>query len=63
MTKAEQIEFHDLKDAAKKLIVTLDAINANKSFQGLFTFAFTHGYLYDGPTFDSELEALRAVIR
>ena len=55
-------EIERLHAALHTLVAKLDEINADKSFQGLFPFAFTHGYRYTGPNYESELEAARAAL-
>lgn len=53
----------ELVGATRALVNKLDEINEDKSFQGVFTYAFAHGYRYDGPTFESDLESARAALR
>lgn len=55
-------EDEKLRAALKALVDKLDAINIDPSFQGLFSFAFTHGYRYTGPSYESELESARVAL-
>jgi hypothetical protein len=59
---ADRNRLLEIEQKAMALVQKLDAINSNPSFQGIFPWAFAHGYRYDGPSFDSELEALRIAI-
>lgn len=51
-----------IKDAAEALVRRLDEINANPSFNGVFSMALAHGYKYTGPSFAKPLEDLKRAL-
>jgi hypothetical protein len=49
--------------AAKALIKKLDEITEYSSYKGIWGFLHVHGYKYDGPNWQEELEALKEALK
>lgn len=48
--------------AAKALVARLDMIEADDRYQSVWLHAYNHGLPYTGPTYEAELQALRAAL-
>jgi hypothetical protein len=48
-----------LEDASQALVKKLEEIQQNSSYRGIWPYLHTHGYSYDGPTWENELKALK----
>ena len=53
----------DVIEKSETLVNKLDEISVNQDFLGIFAFSQAHGYIYSGPTFSDELEALRETLK
>jgi len=72
MTESDSPQFVDerhrahvnrLHTVAQALVDKLDKMGASKDFEGVFTWAFVHGYVYKGENWSKELEELRKVLQ
>ena len=50
------------REALKKLVRVLTAVENSPSFQGIWTFLHVHGYRYDGPNWKDELADARTAL-
>lgn len=51
-----------MKRQIKNLIDKLDLIHSNESYKNIFTIAYMHGHIYNGPNYEVELEAVRKAL-
>ena len=51
-----------MREALTALVAKIEAIEADPSFNGLFTLGFAHGAKYTGPDWEAELKAARAAL-
>lgn len=56
----EPVALEPIRAAAEQLVAALDAVMPELDSQASFMYA--HGFRYDGPTFEHELKALRALL-
>lgn len=52
----------DVTELARALVAKLEEIAEHPSFKGIWGYLHVHGYHYSGPSWDSDLEALRAAL-
>ena len=50
------------REALKALVDKLTAVEANKSYQGIWPMLYVHGYQYTGPDWRDELADARLVL-
>ena len=55
-------ESRKVEEIASVFVAKMDEIHADPRFNGVWVFAHTHGQSYTGPTYGSELDALRAAL-
>ena len=55
-------EIERFRDALRKLVLVIDAVEASPSYQGVFVLNHIHGGKYIGPTWEDELAAARKAL-
>jgi hypothetical protein len=51
-----------IKQALVNLVTKIDEVFAHDSYRGVWVMAHVHGYTYNGPTFEAELNAAKAAL-